>query len=423
MIKPKQAGASWAASLWHLWLSYRPVSRVLCLSRGRDEAAELLDKTRFINENLPTWLRLKVSHDGREYMTFKDTRSSILALSSTKDAGVGYTASHVTRDEVEFHEFAGENYGHIKPTVDAGASILDMSTSNRAYPQSHLKMLYTRAERGENNYKAIFWPFWVRPGRTAEWYKRTIRDYWPRWLFEQDYPRTIQDALGSIEGAGLFDRASIDRLVQRAREPVEIMAGDIHIFSRPNPKLRYYAGGDASEGRGGNNGVIWIETQEGSQRYLCAIMCTNQLTPDLFANHAYQLLNYYNRPLLVMGADAWGKMVIDYLVALGYRDHIYCNDDRERSGREQTVGYIETEDNKQQKLMSFALAIRNGLDIPFRQAINELTGWHLIIGRNGKSRYEATYPTDDCVIAGANADIARELTPSDEFVTVDRFIG
>lgn len=414
LFKSKQIGASWTLAGFHDWKSYRPATRILCLSKGREESAELLGKSKFINDNMPDWLRLRYGYEGREYISFKDTGAQILALPSTEDAGVGYTATHVTRDELEFHDFAEANYGHIKPTVDAGASICDMSTSKRSKPLSHMKTQFKRARAGENNYVPMFFPYYVRPGRDRNWYLRTRRDYWPLWLFEQDYPRNLEDCLGSVEGEGLFDKSSIERMLNEVREPTEVWAGNISIYHRPDPKVHYYAGGDAAEGRGGDNGVIWIEGRKGFDRELCAIMCTNQLTPDTFAYHAHNLLVNYGRPLLVMGGDAWGQMVLGNLAALGYRDRIHCSEENDKEDKK--LGLIENESNKQQKLMNFSFAVRDGLGVRYRQAIDEMSGW---IIENGK--YVSTYPTDDCIIAGANATIARELDPVDEYVDVDHF--
>ena len=409
--KAKQIGCSWAAGLFHLWKCHRPAANVLCFSRGQDEAADLLRKSRIINENMPSWLQLRVGFAGEGYISFADTGGRIKAFPSTESAGVGQTATHVTRDELEFHEHAEENYAHVKPTVDAGASILDMSTFDRSSPQSHFKVLYNRALRGENNYKPLFFPWWVRPGRDRAWYEKTRRDYFPIWLFEQDYPDNLQEAMGSIEGEGLFDRSSVDRLYRNVREPLEILSGSTHIFHRPNPKLKYFAGLDGAEGRGGHNSVLWIGSADGQDLELVAIMCSNQLTADIFAIHAYRLLELYARPLLVGGSDPWTQMILQDLSALGYTDRIYCSDEKGEK-----LGYIETEVNKQQRLMSFAFAVRDGMKVPFKQAVDEMAGWSMVRGK-----YISTYPTDDCILAGANALVAKDAVPREEFVTIERF--
>jgi len=413
LLKSKQIGCSWwAAAVKHLWKCYRLATNILCFSKGEDEAADLLDKSRLINQWLPNWLQLKIRHDGSSLITFPDTHSRIKALPSTEDAGVGETATHVTRDELDFHKFAEENFGHVKPTVDAGGSILDMSTSKRSKPMSHFKTLYLRAKAGENNYYPIFLPWYVRPDRDREWYVRTRKDYFPLWLFEQDYPTTEEEALGAIEGEGLFERDALQRLLMMCREPKETRVGQTFIFHRPKPTVRYYAGGDAAEGRGGDHSVLWIEGAVGQDRELCAIMRTNRMTPDIFAFHAHQLLTEYGRPLLVMGNDAWGQMVLDALAAMGYRDKIHCSDPKGEK-----LGYTELgKKNEQMDLMNFAVVVRDGLTIRYKPAIQEMFSWAL---ENGK--YVSNAAHDDCVTAGAMATVAYELANISGEVEAQRF--
>jgi len=414
--KSRQLGCSWAAAAFHLWKCYKPYTNILCLSRGEKEAAELLDKSRFINAQLPEWLKLKVSHDGTEYMNFSDTHSRILALPSTKDAGIGYTATHITGDEKEFHVFAEENDGNIMPAVNAGGSKLDMSSPSPD-AQTYFKMQFRKALAGENNYHPLFFPYYVRPCQDAEWYLRTRKDYWPQWKFLKAHPRNLNDFFGSAEGEGLFDNSVIDRCLQDIKPPLEARATATFIFRHPDPKIKYYAGGDGAEGRGGNNSVIWIMGTDGFDKEVVAIMRTNSMTTDIFSFHAYQLLCEYGRPLLVMGADAWSKMILDNLVALGYRDKIYCSDPKQDK-----LGLIEDENNKQQKLMKFALEVRNGLRIRDKQTIDEMSGWVLTTSKEtGRSKYVSTFPTDDCILAGANALLAKEYSPKTDEISVDRY--
>jgi len=415
LLKTKQAWCSWTAALYHCWLTYRPHANVLCLSRGEKEAAVLLDKSRFINSRLPNWLQNRVGQkDGMELMTFPETGAQIMALPSTEDAGVGYTFTHATRDEVEFHKYAETNYGHIRPTIERALSALDMSTPSAA-ADTHFKSKFRRSLAGETRCKAIFFPYYVVPGRDADWYVKEERDYFPKWMFKRDYPRNLQDALGSIEGEGLFDAAAIDRCVQDMKEPAEVRANGVIIFRKPDPRIKYYAGGDGAEGRGGNNSVIFILGTDGFDKELVAILRSNSMTPDIFSFHAHALLQEYGRPMLVMGSDAWSQMILEALVAQRYRDRIYCS-------KKDKLGLIEDEANKQTRLMQFAVEVRNGLRIRDKQTINEMAGWILQSSKEtGRSKYVSTMQTDDCIIAGANAVLCREVTPKSTEVPVDRY--
>lgn len=412
ILKAKQIMISWTLAAYAVWKCYR-TANVLMLSAGETEASQLLGKSQFINSQLPPFLRLLTSHEGAELLTFPDTMSQIRALPSTEKAGVGETATLVIRDELEFHEYAESNFGQIKPTIGGGTQIVDLSTSRRDKPTSHFKQIFRGARAGDNNYFALFLPWNVRPDRDWDWYHKEEKDYPARYLFEQNNPRTEQEALDSVEGIGLFEKEALERLLANACEPKRIPAANTYIYHPHKPELKYYVGGDGAEGRGGDYSVIWIEGTDGTHRHLAAVMHSNQMTPDIFATHALDLLKEYGSPMIVMGASAWDIMIQKALKAMGYTGEIYCTDPKGEK-----LGYIETKANKQENLMKFALAIRDGLVVEYKPAVEEMFGYNL---NNGI--YESVSPHDDLVVAGAMATVAFDLSPREEFVTVDYFYG
>lgn len=399
LLKTKQIGCSWTAAAFHLWLCYHDATNVLCLSKGEDDAAELLDKSRFINSRLPNNLQLKVGHDGHTMMTFPDTNSKIIALPSTEDAGAGWTGTHVTRDELDMHKYADENYGNIKPTIDAGASELAMSTSKRIKANSHFKQVYNLARKGKSNYKSLFFPFHVRPGRDWSWYLEKEKDYPVKYLFEQAYPITEEDALSGVAGIGLFDRERLEELLEAVMLPKRQPNENTYIYHPYNSKYQYYAGGDAAEGRGGDYSCIWIEGTDGMRRWLAAILHSNNMPPDMFGLRAYNLLCDYARPYLVMDNDTWGIMVMDNLDKAGYRDHIYSTDEKGDK-----LGYGDFRKNRDKDLENFAKSVRDGLIIEHEPAVDEMFGWSI-----DKGKYVSDQPHDDMVSAAAKANIAHEL--------------
>lgn len=410
ILKGKQEGCSWTAALLHLWLCYKGATRVLCLSKGEDDASELLGKSIFINNNLPEWLKLKTGNEGFRKVTFPDTSSEILALPSTEDAGAGYTATHVTSDELDMHKYAMENFGNISPTIDAGGSHLAMSTSKRVLPTSHFKKLYRDAKAGKNGYKWLFFPWWYRPGRDMKWYRETEKKYYPRYLFEQAYPSNEAEALSAVEGLGLFDKLSLENLLDICRPAPRQPATGVFQYHPYRPECTYYAGGDAAEGRGGDYSTLWLEGTDGLKRWLAAVIHTNMLTPDLFALQCCETLKNYGFPNLVMGADAWGQQVLKNMLDAGYQN-IYNT--KIETGK---LGYIENEANKQTTLQEFAYAVRDGLICEYEPAIQEMFGWNI-----DKGKYISVLPHDDLVIAGAKANIARKFAGDKSEVDVDSY--
>ena len=282
-LKSKQVGVSWTLAAIALWWCYKTGSNVIMISKGESEAKELLRKARFIYSQLPKYLQLEVDREGAEQISFKTTHSRIHTLPSTEYAGVGETASLVIWDENEFHPNDKENWAHLKPTIDAGAKGVVVSTADPTKINSHFKTLWREARNGNNNFYPIFIPWNAVPGRNQDWLERVKRDYYLEWQFRADYPDTEEEALSPLLGRGFFDGPTLKKLQDEAIKPEEVRQGCIYIYHRPKVGTQYIAGVDMAEGRGGDYSVLWIEGKEGLSRELVAVMHSNQVLPDMFS--------------------------------------------------------------------------------------------------------------------------------------------
>ena len=280
VLKSKQIGVSWTLAAIALWWCYKTGANVIMISKGESEAVELLRKAKFIYSQLPKWLQLETLASGAEAISFKSKFSRIHTLPSTEYAGVGETASLVIWDENEFHPNDKENWAHLKPTIDAGANGIVVSTPDPAKPNSHFKTLWRAARAGENNFYPLFFPWNSVPRRDKEWLERVKRDYYLEWQYKADYPSTEEEALSPVTGRVVFDPETLQKLQREAIKEEEIRQGVIHIYHRPKVGVQYIAGVDMAEGRGGDYSVTWIEGRDGLQRELVAVIHSNHVLPD-----------------------------------------------------------------------------------------------------------------------------------------------
>jgi len=412
VLKSKQIGVSWTlAAIAILWCM-KTGANVIMISKGEDEAVELLRKARFIYEQLPKYMQHELKDDAKTLLSFKKNRSRIHTLPSTEFAGVGETASLVIWDENEFHPNAPENWGHLKPTIDAGAHGIIVSTSHPPKQNSHFKIIFRGAMAGENNFYPLFFHRNVVPGRSDEWFERIRRDYYLEWQVNADYPRTIEEALSPVTGRVVFDTEALQRMQRNAIKEEEIRQGVIHIFRRPTLGTQYMAGVDMAEGRGGDYSVLWIEGKEGLGRELVAVIHTNRLLPDIFTFMSYELLKEYYNPRVICGADAWGQMFLSELVAQNYdRGKIYCSDKKREK-----LGYIESTKTKDLDLVHMTKAIMGNMQIHYIPAIEEFFAFQ--IGDNG--RMEAAEGShDDLVMAACKANFGfKEYKSGNQGITV-----
>jgi len=397
VLKSKQVGISWTLAAMALWWCYKMGGNVVMISKGENEAVELLRKAKFIYSQLPKWLQLETLQAGAEQISFKSKYSRIHTLPSTEYAGVGETASLVIWDENEFHPNDKENWAHLKPTIDAGAHGIVVSTADPTTLDSHFKILWREARAGNNNFYPIFIPWDAVPNRDVGWLERVKRDYYLEWQFRADYPETEEDALSPITGRTVFDPATLQKLQREALKEEEIRQGVIYIYHKPKIGIQYIAGADIAEGRGGDYSVVWIEGRDGLSRELVVVIHTNRILSDTFALMSYELLKEYYFPRVICGADGWSAPFLRDLVALGYdRGKIYCSDKKKEK-----LGYQETEKTRNMDIIQLEIAIRGGVKIHYMPAIKECFAFQY--AENGRMEV-ASGSHDDLVMAACKAN-------------------
>ncbi len=410
MAKARQLLVSWTLALVAVWDCYKTGANVLELSRGKDEAADLLTKSRFIHEHLPKHLQEEKSHDGAFMLAFKGPRSRIVALPSTESAGVGQTATRVICDENEYHEYAEQNFAAVQPTISAGACLDIVSSVEKTKPDSHFKKIWYSAKEGKNGFTPIFLPYDLRTERDEQWYEDNRKLYYMDWQFLQNFPKTEEEAFSIISGHNFFSVEVVQALLNKCEKAIEVRQGTIHIFNKPKTSVRYVAGVDVGEGIGGDYSVLWVEGQEGLQRELCAIAHTNQVPPDTFAYQAYEILNEYFKPFTVGGADPLCRNFLRSLLDCGYpANKVYFSDDKKTK-----LGYSENESTRAEHLIALEKALREGLIIRYKPAVLEFFNFQWVQGK--VLRPEGV--RDDCVSAAAKANFGRKFAK--QYVTVSQ---
>ena len=151
ILKARQIGVSWLLAAYTLWVVlYHEGAVALLISKGQNEAGDLLDKVKFIHQQLPQWLQKRVGVSSGQELSFPDMHSKITALPSTENAGRSEAATLVVQDEADFHEHLDSNYAAIKPTVDAGGQLIMASTANKRRLTSLFKQVYRGAAAWPN---------------------------------------------------------------------------------------------------------------------------------------------------------------------------------------------------------------------------------------------------------------------------------
>lgn len=330
VLKSRQIGASWLVAAWVVWNCItKEAARWMLYSKGEAEAIELLSKGRRIYQHLPPFMRAKILRDSTTELSFANG-SIITAMAATESAGVSFQASGLVWDEHEQHPYAEVNYSMAKPTIDAGGQVISVFTVDRTKPKTLAKRLFRDGLEGKNGYKALFFPYTVRPGRDEEWYASTKKSVpvsdlgtlTPEMYMAANYPRSIEEALSPLSTITAFDHKVLDFMRGDTRSPLEIKKDGIdpkviHIYKDYSPGALYVAATDTSHGVGKDYSVTLVMNVKTGE--VVADILSNAIPPDELARQSVQMLGIYGNPMWWPEDNDWGAVVIKVAKDLGYR--------------------------------------------------------------------------------------------------------
>ncbi|MCC2671918.1 MAG: hypothetical protein K0Q72_4389, partial [Armatimonadetes bacterium] len=345
------------------------------------------------------------------------SRSSVVALPSTKRAGRGRTARLVIADEHAMHTWATENFAAVSPTIDAGGQFLSISTANgigNLYADlcsqaSHLSGWVTPAagpdgeftfgsrirealrELPPDGWLPVFVPYDARPGRDAAWWERKKASYPRQWMIHQEYPRDPEESFVQ-SGRPRFDKGYLDRHRELCREPLpkgrwpEALRGwserELRVFELPAPGHRYAAGADVAEGlEHGDFSDLCILDADAAERPTEVVSLHGHWEPDEFGRliHALSLL-YPGR--YGIERNNHGLTTIVAARRLGIRGLYAERAVLAASGREvepQRPGWLTTRVTKPLMIDELELALRTfGVQLSEEPAIAELTFYQVL---------------------------------------------
>lgn len=199
VMKARQLGLTTITMAYALWLlMFRPGANIVLVSKNQttaDKALELIDfMWRFLPESLRARGPMLENNAAKHHSyRFRDGMvSNITSYAATKTVAAGQTASLVIWDEAALAEYQEDVLRTLLPTTDAGGSMIVFSTPRGGH--NTFAQLFRDAQRGENDFKAIFHPWHVSRLVSNEDYeakKRAMRN--EPWLFFAEYPSSVEE--------------------------------------------------------------------------------------------------------------------------------------------------------------------------------------------------------------------------------------
>jgi len=319
--KSRQLGISTLVAGYTLWtMIFNKDKTVLCIATKQETAKGMVEKVQFMYNNLPAWLRGNQKPISDNKLSLKlANNSQIVATSAASDAGRSYAVSLLLIDEAAFIEGIDKIYTSIKPTIATGGGIIALSSPNGIGNWFH--KMYTEAQIGKNDFKAIELKWNLHPDRVAPidagWEDRERANMSPR-EFAQEYDC---DFLGS--GNSVIEPDNLSFYEQTyVQEPVErrFMGGDFWIWNYPDYSRNYIISADVARGDGSDYSafhVIDVESCEQVAEY------KSQIGTREFGHMLVSVATEYNNALLVPENANIGWDVINTIIEKGYQNLYY----------------------------------------------------------------------------------------------------
>ncbi len=277
LFKARQLGWTWLLCGYADWRCvFLDAARVLYLSQGETEAFDLIDKSKFIINNLPDYLKPALKHpDNKESIDFKTHDSKMQALASTEKAGHSMDATLVIRDELARHPYGEQSFRAVGPAIDAGGQLIDCSTIIKEEANNHFTERVQKALRGalrkdlpsglsiftggESGATLVFGGWRLRPVRQEglsidEWFELRVKKKYSSAAIEEQYPATIEQALHQPETTAFFDIKATEEMMLQCQEPLhsggklDTRNVIIKVYKLPVAGNTYVVFTDASDG-------------------------------------------------------------------------------------------------------------------------------------------------------------------------------
>lgn len=358
ILKARQLGISWMVCGYVLWRSlFNSGQMVLLFSRGQLEADEMLRRVRVLYERMPDWFRAAcpLAREPNASQMEWANGSRVLSLPATRHAGSSWTASLAVLDEAAKIQFADDLYTALKPTIDGGGQLIVLSSANGVGNLFH--KLWTRAASGVSGFKAIFLPWWERPGRDQAWYDARVAESPDPTLVKQEYPSTSIDAF-IASGRLRFDPEWVDAqaanvtdpLPRNALPPALAAIPSLAVYMLPVPGRSYVVAGDVAEG---------LEHRDYSDATILDAATWEEVAalnghwePDEYARYLMMLGDAYAAPVIVE-RNNHGHAVLATMKLAGYG--------RVGLGLDGRPGWLTNVQTKPQMIDLLATAMRDNL--------------------------------------------------------------
>jgi len=258
----RQMGKSTCAAGYLLWYAmFVPDSTILIAAHKHTGSQEIMQRVRFMYENLPEWIKAGAVSYNKGSIDF-DNGSRIVSATTTENTGRGMSLTLVYLDEFAFvpPRIAKEFWTSLSPTLSTGGKCIITSTPNQDNDQ--FAQIWNDAEKkfdeygnfnptgvGKNGFASIKYIWSDHPDRDPSW-----ADHERSKIGEERFMREHECKFITADET-LINSMRLTNL--QGTDPIE-RVGQLRVYAPVDKDKIYIAAWDPSLGTGGDAAAIEI---------------------------------------------------------------------------------------------------------------------------------------------------------------------
>ena len=405
LLKARQLGFSTLfEAIIYAFTSRREGFHSLVIADDEDGSKELFEMNKLYHERLEGEFKPELKKSNEIALEFGGLKSRIdIDTSRNKNAGRGSTYQIVHKSESSRFQYAKEvNLGIANAIADLPSTmVFDETTANG------MNFYYDEVQnsiKGLDGYDFVFIPWFFNPDYNLPVYegvlfqltveevgiKNKIKQRygidlsnahfnWRRFtimhkcggdvnLFKQEYPSDEEEAF-IFSGRPRFDINILRDLKTKVRKPL-YKEGLLDIYHEVDKTSNYVMGVDTSEGKvdGDKSSVLILNCKT----FRVDAEYNGLLEPDILANHVEAWGKKFNEALAVVEINNHGLATINELKKNYGNIYFRKSFDKPSNTWKELIGWQTNLKTKPLMISNLSQALRDGLDIPSTEVIDEL---------------------------------------------------
>ena len=366
---------------------------VLIVSHQQSGAIEILDRIKFMYENMPSWLVPGIKVWNRTSIEFENG-SKIVARATTKNAGRGLSISLLYCDEFAIipRNIVEEFWEAVYPVVSTGGRCIITSTpkgdNNRFY---YIWRDAYILKKSNASFVPIFIHWSLHPDRDDQWAQKTRADLGDDSKWQQEYECSFLSNADTLVPLTL-----IDDMIKEVNEPLDANPTQLRnpswtVWYRVSKKKddEYFIFVDVSEGVSGDYHVINIFDQYMRQ---VALYHNNEASIEELSLEIFKASEYYNEARIYLEINGPGMAVIPYLSKV----HEIPERLVKENPRKRDPGLRMTAQRRRLGVSNLRQFLESGrLEINSIEALNEIRTFKR---RRNSAKYEAEFGCHDDIV-------------------------